>query len=193
MTLKHTVILALILLPSSARPACETEADKARSAILSSGPFQYKSKQWIGDFERTRTGYIVPNKAEHVVEMAENDWRSKKEIIVIDKQGWTKGSFGWQPQPSLALFLRYKPAMPGDSYVTDTKCLGTVVAGDKSLTAYEQSTRFDYASYVERTFVEPGSGLTVRYEKVLTSGFGFNIVILIATMQQLRLSLQRWT
>jgi hypothetical protein len=177
MALKHILTLALVLLPSAGRADCEGDARSAREMILASGPFEYRSRQWNEKFDRLEIGLMEANKAYHMVEMAQNN-RPENEIILIGDQSWENDGFGWLgPHRRTAVWFNSSSTVPLVSYeASSAKCLGTVVVEERSLIGYEQNAKIHTNNYIEKFFVEPSSGLTVRYERVLSSGVGFNVV-----------------
>ena len=178
MALKHILTLVIVLLPSAARPDCASEARKARETILTSGPFQYTSKQWNRNFDRLQTGLIEPNKAEHILEktgeVRGRHWAGG-ETILLGKQSWAKDSFGWLPP--LGTVWSHQLTVPDGSYdASNTKCLGTVAVEGRDLTGYEQNARMENWNFIEKIFVESGSGLTVRYERTAAPGDAINVI-----------------
>ncbi|MGO9483753.1 MAG: hypothetical protein ACLPX9_04080 [Rhodomicrobium sp.] len=172
MALKHILTLALVLLPSAAYADCASEARAAREAILKSGPFQYKSRQWNKYSDWLKIGVIEPNKAERILEWTMDShvqhW-ALEEQITIGQQGWTKDSFGWRS--SWPKFLPYELAIPQSPYeASNTQCLGRVEVEGKSLIGYEQNAKILDWNFVEKIFVDPDSRLTVRYERIYVLG-----------------------
>jgi hypothetical protein len=167
MAQKHILTLILVLLPSAGRADCEGDARRAREMILASGPFEYKSRQWNEKFDRLEIGLMEPNKY-HIVTKRQNNQR-----VSIGEQSWENDGFGWLG-PRRAIW-DHSDILP-QAWAPSAKCLGTVVVDERSLIGYEQNAKTYTNNYIEKLFVEPGSGLTVRYERVLSSGFGFNVV-----------------
>lgn len=173
---KPIFVVALALHPAAVRADCEAEAIKAREKILTSGPFHYSTRIWDASFSAydwKKAGLIEPNKAEHAQEISSKNAQYHKykyqETITIGKQRWKKGDEGWFLPISI-------PSFPADydSVVPDineaplaTKCLGQVNIDGKDLTGYEFQTKITRdLRYTEKLFVEPGTGLTVRYERI---------------------------
>lgn len=178
MALKHILTLALVLFSLGARADCAGEARKAREAILTSGPFQYKSRQWNKNFDRLQTGLIVPNEAEHILETAHSrhgrHWAGG-ETISIGKQSWEKDSVGWLPPHGT--FCAGDLRGPDAPYeASSTKCLGSVEVEGQSLIGFEQNARMGNRDFIEKIFVEPGSGLPVRYERSASAGDSINVI-----------------
>ena len=176
---KPIFVVALALHPAAVRADCEAEAIKAREKILTSGPFHYSTRIWDASFSAydwKKAGLIEPNKAEHAQEISSKNAQYHKykyqETITIGKQRWKKGDEGWFLPISI-------PSFPADydSVVPDineaplaTKCLRQVNIDGKDLTGYEFQTKITRdLRYTEKLFVEPGTGLTVRYERIATS------------------------
>lgn len=167
-------VIALAFIPALAQADCEAEAIRAREKIFTSGPFQYSTRIWdyFSIYDWKKVGLIDPNKAEHVQETVGNNDNSRKykyrEMIIVGKQRWEKGDVGW-----FLPTLMPSEALDHDSVVPDpneqilsAKCLGQVQIDGKSLTAYELKTNAVLSfAYTLKLFVEPSTGLTVRYER----------------------------
>ena len=178
MALKHILTWALALFPLAVRADCTSEARKAREAILTSGPFQYKSMQWNRNFDRLQTGLIVPNEAEHILETAQSrhgrHWAGGEKIL-IGKQSWAKDSVGWLPPRGTS--WTHQLSVPDAPYeASSTKCLGSLEVEGQSLIGFEQNAKMDNWDFIEKIFVEPGSGLPVRYERSASAGDGINVI-----------------
>jgi hypothetical protein len=172
MALKQTLTLALALLSSAAYGDCASDARRAREAVLTSGPFQYRSRVWNKYSDWLKIGFIEPNKAEHILEWTMDTpgrHRTREEQITIGQQGWAKDSFGWRS--SSPEFLPHELAIPQSPYeASNTKCLGRVEVDGKSLIGYEQNAKILDWNFVEKIFADPDSRLTVRYERIYVPG-----------------------
>lgn len=172
MAQKYILTLILVLLPSAGRADCEGYARRAREMILASGPFEYRSRQWNHNFDRLEIGLMEPNKARHIVQR--KGWN---EEILIGEQRWENDGFGWLGPRKTIWNQSTDRMMPlASNEGSSTKCLGTVVVEERSLIGFEQDAKEYTSNYIEKIFVDPGSGLTVRYERILSSGLGFNVV-----------------
>ncbi|KJC42436.1 hypothetical protein UP09_19685 [Bradyrhizobium sp. LTSP885] len=173
MALKHAFI-ALALLPAAAYADCESAAGKARESILASGPFHYSSRQWNKNFDRLEVGMIEPNKAEHIVETTQNGQRGH-ETIYIDKQSWDNDGFGWLPP--LATMWSHQFRVPDSPYqAVKTKCLGDVEIEAKRLIGYEVEAKNSVQMFTEKIFVDPDTGLSVRYERTGDRPEAINVI-----------------
>lgn len=175
------IVLALAMNHSAAQADCESAADKARENILTSGPFHYTSHQWNKNFDRHRTGTIEPNKAEHIAVEWSQDGQRISEQIYIGTQSWKNDGFGWLPP--LGSSWSHQFTVPDASYqALKTKCLGQVVIEAKALIGYELETRFILYTpppaevFLEKIFVDPDTGLTVRYERSGGTPEAINVV-----------------
>jgi len=175
--IRKYMTMALALLPCAAYADCESEAGKARENILASGPFHYKSRQWNENFDRLQVGMIEPNKAEHIIESTQSDQRDS-ERIYIDNQSWENDGFGWLPP--LGSTWSHQLTVPETPYppyqALKTKCLGDVKVEAKSLTGYEVEAKITPHKFLEKIFVDPNTGLTVRYERTGDDPEAINVV-----------------
>jgi hypothetical protein len=187
--LKHVFALAVLLIPASALAECETEAIKARAMIVASGPFQFEVKftsqgatpspqerEWLGDQRGDQTmppgqkisGLIEPMRGDHILNAHQSRYGVHAlEEVNFGDQTWIKGDAGWyQPlthaNPDVKIFL------PPATYIVSAKCLGPVEIEAKSLIGYE--LQYPRLIVREQVFVEQGTGLTVRLEKIYNGG-----------------------
>jgi hypothetical protein len=184
MALKH-VFVALALFPSSAWADCESDAGKAREDVLASGPFHYTSRQWNVHFDRLEIGMIDPNRAEYIVEKTQKGQRDH-ERIYIDKQAWENDGFGWLPPLgamwSHGLAVPDNPPPYGFYQAVKAACLGKVEIEGKSLTGYEveaqiaQHRSLAPRTFIEKIYVDPDTGRTVRYERMGDIPDAINVV-----------------
>jgi hypothetical protein len=168
-------VIVLAWIPAIAHADCASEAIEARNKILTSGAFHYSTRIWDASFSSydwKKAGLIEPNKAEHVQETIGNNERSRqykyREMITIDKQRWEKGDAGWfLPKATLADVVDYDSVVPDlHEEILTPRCLGQVEIEGKSFTGYEFQTKIAWGlQYTVRLFADPGSGLTVRYER----------------------------
>ena len=108
MALKPILVVMLALAPAAARADCETDAVRARSMIMASGPFHFDSQYGEGKAGRHLTGEVEPYEASHLVlevavgAEASNDWL---ELTSVGGRTWKKGAGGWsQPEGKIVFF-----------------------------------------------------------------------------------------
>jgi hypothetical protein len=156
---------AFALIPAAAHADCMADAIKARAAILASGPFHLDARRsWGGnDWRHYARGEVEPDRAIHLTQgptmyISEPD---EFEHISTGDKTWEKGTTGWYQPENYRYFPLWFAPPAGDKGVLAAKCLGQVEIDGKNLIGYE----LEFADAPEKVFVDPGSGLTVRYER----------------------------
>jgi hypothetical protein len=146
MALKCVCAILLALIPATARAECEAEAIQAREKIFTSGPFHYVIRNW----KEASDG----RKASDWTETGEAEPHKAGPMVTV---------FDSPYQPCIVPEVREK--------AVSAKCLGQVEVEGQSLTGYELKIMHMPQGYTEKLFVEPATGLTVRYERLAQPGY----------------------
>jgi hypothetical protein len=151
--------------PGAAHADCMADSIKARTAILASGPFHFDARRsWGGnDWSHYGKGEVELYRAIHL-DQGPNAYIGEPdewEYISIGDKLWKKGNAGWFQPENYRYFPLWFAPPAGDKAVPAARCLGKVEIDGKTLIGYE----LDFADAPEKVFVDPGLGLTVRYER----------------------------
>lgn len=140
---------------------CRRNAFQAFSALTSSGPFRYETKQVENSSVQRETGEIVPGSAQHVLVHSSN--KTANEGIQIGSVAWTNDGSGWAaPIATARTILSYVPEFPFQ--IEQARCGNIVNLDGQKLDLFEIEMA-DASAPRQTLYVDTATKMPVRLER----------------------------